>query len=73
MTEAFEAVLEFGFGKMELNRIEALVHPNNLASIRLLEKFAFQNEGIMRDYYFRGGMFHDSLRFSLLRKGWRSL
>lgn len=71
MTEALMEVLQFGFGKMELNRIEALVHPHNLASIRLLEKLRFQNEGVMRDYYFQGGMFHDSLRFSLLRKEWR--
>jgi ribosomal-protein-alanine N-acetyltransferase len=68
MTEALTEVLEFGFGKMELNRIEALVHPGNLASIRLLEKLRFQNEGLLRDYYFKGGMFHDSLIYSLLRR-----
>ena len=68
MTEALMEALEFGFGTMALNRIEALVHPHNLASIRLLEKLRFQNEGLMRDYYYQGGMFHDSLRLSLLRK-----
>lgn len=68
MTEALTKALEFGFGKMELNRIEALVHPDNLASIRLLEKLRFQNEGILRDYYFQGGMFRDSLMYSLLRR-----
>ena len=70
MTEALKEVLEFGFGRMGLNRIEALVHPDNLASIRLLERLAFQSEGTMRDYYFQRGMFHDSLIFSLLRKEW---
>jgi ribosomal-protein-alanine N-acetyltransferase len=68
MTEALTATLEFGFGEMELNRIEALVHPHNLASIRLLEKLHFQNEGCLREYYYQGGMFHDCLKFSLLRR-----
>lgn len=68
MTEALAEAIDFGFGSMKLNRIEALVHPHNLASIRLLEKLGFQNEGILRDYYFQGEMFHDSLRFSLLRR-----
>lgn len=68
MTEALVEVIEFGFRTMKLNRIEALVHPHNRASIRLLEKLHFQKEGFMRDYYFQGGIFHDSLIFSLLRK-----
>lgn len=68
MTEALSIAIEFGFVQMELNRIEALAHPQNLASIRLLEKLRFQNEGIHRDYYYQGGMFHDCLRYSLLRR-----
>ena len=72
MTEALTEVLEFGFEKMGLNRIEALVHSQNLASIRLLQKLGFQKEGYLRDYYYQGGEFHSSLTFSLLRKEWRS-
>jgi ribosomal-protein-alanine N-acetyltransferase len=68
MTEALMEVIEFGFGKMELNRIEALVHPRNLASVQLLKKLHFQKEGFMRDYYFQCGVFHHSLIFSLLKK-----
>jgi len=67
MTEALREALKFGFERMELNRIEALVHPHNLASMQLLEKLRFQKEGMLRDYYFQGGRFHDSLRYSLLR------
>lgn len=44
MTEALMEVLEFGFGKMKLNRIEALVHPSNTASIKLLEKLHFKKK-----------------------------
>tara|TARA_R110001592_G_scaffold164460_3_gene398620 strand:- start:3228 stop:3755 length:528 start_codon:yes stop_codon:yes gene_type:complete len=44
MSEAFEAILEFGFQEMELKTIEAFTHKNNSDSISLLEKqdFVFQ-------------------------------
>ncbi len=66
MTEAIVAVLECGFKQMELNRIEAAVHPGNHASIRLLQRLNFREEGHLRDYYFHGERFYDSLIFSLL-------
>ena len=43
MSEALSAILAFGFGEMELNRIEAFVMPENTASINLLEKLGFKN------------------------------
>ena len=44
MSEAFEAILEFGFQEMELKTIEAFTHKNNSDSISLLKKqdFVFQ-------------------------------
>ena len=46
MFEAAEAVLDFGFNKMELKTVEGFTHKNNLASIALLHKldFTFQPE-----------------------------
>ena len=41
MTEAMNAVLEFGFATIGLSTIEAYTQSNNGASIRLLEKFRF--------------------------------
>ena len=34
-------VLDYGFNIMSLNKIEAYTHKENLASIKLLEKFRF--------------------------------
>lgn len=39
--EALSAVIEFGFSKLELGKIEAYTHKENLASIKLLEKLNF--------------------------------
>jgi ribosomal-protein-alanine N-acetyltransferase len=46
MSEAFKAILKFGFQEMELKTIEAFTHKNNTDSITLLEKqdFVFQPE-----------------------------
>lgn len=41
MSEAIPLVLQYGFDEMELDRIEAEVHPQNLPSIALLEKYGF--------------------------------
>lgn len=53
-TEVVEAVINYGFQAMELQRIEALIYPENEGSFRLLEKLGFQYEGLLRSYtYFR--------------------
>jgi RimJ/RimL family protein N-acetyltransferase len=50
MTEALSAIIDLGFMEMGLNRIEAVVMPENIPSIRLLEKLGFHNEGILKEY-----------------------
>jgi len=41
MTEALEVIIKYGFSKMDLQRIEALVAPDNIPSLKLLENFQF--------------------------------
>lgn len=41
MQEAFVKTVEFGFEEMKLMRIDAEVHPGNLASIKILERNGF--------------------------------
>ncbi|USB33808.1 GNAT family protein [Paenibacillus sp. YPG26] len=50
MPEALLTLMEFGFSVMGLNRIEALVLPENSASRRMLNKLGFQEEGLLREY-----------------------
>ncbi|MGI2328290.1 GNAT family N-acetyltransferase [Planococcus sp. YIM B11945] len=45
-TEAVKLVVDYAFRKLELHRIEAGVMPNNIPSIRVLEKAGFHKEGI---------------------------
>jgi ribosomal-protein-alanine N-acetyltransferase len=71
MTEALTAILDLGFKKMGLNRIEAVVMPENGASIKLLEKLGFSNEGLLKEYENWGDKgFTDLCMLSVLSRMW---
>ncbi|MCA9755949.1 MAG: GNAT family N-acetyltransferase [Candidatus Eisenbacteria bacterium] len=72
MREALVSVIEFGFGTMGLNRIEAFVHPENTASLGILERLHFQKEGVVRDLFYMDGVYYDHDLLSLLERDWRA-
>ena len=43
-TEAAGAMLDYGFGRLRLPEIVAVVHPDNTASVRVIEKLGFRYE-----------------------------
>ena len=65
--EGLTAVLDYAFSTMQMNRLEAFVMPMNIPSIRLLEKLGFKNEGLMREYGYWRGEFHDLQLYSILK------
>ena len=67
MAEALSTALGFGFREMDLNRVAAIVSPENAASLRLLEKLGFVREGLMRESLCRAGVYHDHWLLSLLK------
>ncbi len=67
MGEAIPQVLQFGFQKLNLHRIEALVAADNTPSLRLLHKNGFKFEGTMREDYQVNGINEDSDCYSLLK------
>lgn len=69
MSEAMEAVLQYGFNNMLLHSVEANVNPLNKASRKLLEKHRFKQEALFTENYYYDGKFLDSCIFSLV-KGW---
>jgi [ribosomal protein S5]-alanine N-acetyltransferase len=68
MTEALRAAIKFGFESLKFHRIEATVMLENAASMKLLQKLGFVEEGILQDYGFWKCQFHDLKLFSLLKK-----
>ena len=49
MGEVAHEIIRFAFAIIGLHRIEALIHPNNIASIKLSEKLGFQIEGLKKE------------------------
>jgi ribosomal-protein-alanine N-acetyltransferase len=58
-TAAVALVLDHCFGPVGLHRIEATVRPENLASLRVLEKLGFRREGLFRNYLNVDGAWRD--------------
>jgi len=66
MTEAINAVADFGFKEMSLHSIEARVVPSNNASAKLLEKNGFIKEGYFKESIAFNGKFGDAAVYSRL-------
>jgi hypothetical protein len=58
------------FMEMELNRVEAQVHPGNAPSLRVLRRLHFVEECRLRQGGYWAGQYHDLLQYSLLREDW---
>ena len=71
--EAATLLIDFGFRKLKLHKINADVFGINKASQGLLESLGFKKEGILREHYknrFGRGYF-DAIPFGLLKKEWK--
>ncbi len=66
MARAVRAATGFAFATLRLHRIEAACLPSNEASIRLLTRTSFRQEGLARAYLRINGVWQDHLLFALL-------
>ncbi len=71
MTEAIKPIIHYGFHKMNLHRIEAFISPENNASLKLIEKFGFTQEGHLYEHYLKNNVMEDSVVFSLLQRNYK--
>lgn len=70
MKEALKTIITWGLRDVPLNRIEAQVHPDNTASLALLEALGFRQEGRQREAGYWAGRHHDLLQYALLNAQW---
>jgi len=68
--EALAAALEYGFGELDLNRVEADIDPRNGASARVLERLGFCKEGYMPERWVVNGETADTVFYGLLKRQW---
>ena len=72
-SEAIEKGLEIIFSELHMHRVEALVLPDNFASIAVLEKFGFKKEGTLRKKVLLQNSWKDHDIYSLLEEEWDAL
>jgi [ribosomal protein S5]-alanine N-acetyltransferase len=66
MKEAVRAILAYGFNELNLNRIEAIIAPDNIPSQKTVEGAGFVREALLKEHYNDDGVIGDSLIYRLL-------
>ena len=64
-TESLQAAIDFVFNKMQLHRIEANIIPRNEASVNLVKRLNFENEGLGQKYLKINGVWEDHFHYVL--------
>ena len=65
-TEAVNLVLQLAFQSLNLHRVEAYIAPDNIASIKVIEKNGFQREGYLRKLLYINGQWIDHNLYAIL-------
>lgn len=69
-TDALEALLDFGFGRLRLERMWLDVYDFNERAMASYRKAGFQHEGVARHGAYRDGRFVDVVSMAILRYEW---
>ena len=72
-TDALNALVDFGFGELRLERIELEVFDFNARAIKSYVKAGFRTDAILRRARFHRGVHHDVHIMSILRDDWLAL
>lgn len=72
-TEALDAICDFGFGQLRMERIELRVYAPNARAQRSYQKAGFTHEGTLRQAMFAEGDFWDVHIMGMLRDEWLAL
>ena len=68
MSEALRAVLDFGFTKLNLNRIEAQHECDNPASGHVMKNAGMRHEGTLRERIYNKGRYADVELYAIVRR-----
>lgn len=66
-TEATKAIIEYGFKKINLHKVQICTKTINQPSKRVIEKCGLTYEGTMRDFFYMNGEYVGRLYFSILK------
>jgi ribosomal-protein-alanine N-acetyltransferase len=69
-SEAAAAMIDFGFRGLGLHRITATCRPDNIGSVKVMEKVGMKREGHLREHVWYKGKWHDSYLYAILGREW---
>jgi len=69
--EALKLLLKFAFESLNLHKVYARISKSNIQSVNIAKKLGFVQEGILREHYYSGGVYHDKISISLLRSEYK--
>ncbi|HEY2628652.1 MAG TPA: GNAT family N-acetyltransferase [Usitatibacter sp.] len=70
MDESLRTAIDYAFGPMNLNRLEADIDPRNVSSAKSLVRLRFKAEGVLRERWIVSGEVSDTAYYGLLRAEW---
>lgn len=66
-TEATKAVIQYGFDRINLHKVQICHKSINIPSRRVIEKCGFTYEGTLRDFFYQDEKYIDRLYYSILK------
>lgn len=67
VTEAAKAIVDFGFQKLNFNKIFATHFPHNPASGKIMEKIGMEKEALLKEEVKKDGEYFDLVMYSILK------
>ncbi|MBC6459929.1 GNAT family N-acetyltransferase [Actinomadura sp. HBU206391] len=65
MSEGLGLIIHYAFERLRLHRLEAQIQPGNSASLKLVERLGFRQEGYSPDLLFIDGAWRDHERWAI--------
>lgn len=72
MTKAVEALIEYGFQQLDLNKIEIYTAHDNIKSQAIPNRLNFKKEGIIREAEWLYNRYVDHVLYGLLKREWKN-
>jgi ribosomal-protein-alanine N-acetyltransferase len=69
--EAIRIIVDYLFLLKDAVRIQPKADPENIASVKALEKAGFKREGVLRRTFYCRGKWRDDYMYSILREEWK--
>ena len=70
-TEVAKALVAYGFSELDVHRVYATCVPDNVASLRVLEKAGLVLEGRLRESMMSQGRYCDAFLYGILQHEWK--